>query len=554
MLARRGRIEEARAILAPLAEPNKDDPIPAMVRQIVGQECEDLPALRPLAITLFAGAIKDNDDQLMYYNNPVQRLVEMYRRAGRLDDARRELLAFARKAGNVGNTPGVSAYYRINDRTEVASVLLKIGFPADAAKLNDETLADRETLALARDFYGDDSFITALRRGLDQSLQALDRDSLAATLRAQLREDGPAIDLLLLVQPRELERAAVSSLLEAAIRSSVATGGLEEVRSSLAKITEKQPRDIPSRVALVLAVIAGGSSEAIRPAVAGLVKLVEESPLEPLAPGERANARQRAEASRYLGLWLVARETARRPDLRDLGRPLAERALEAARRLADPAWSLAMLREIGRDALDRDDRDATEAITSRMLDQILATPSAAKPTSDGKNAVPVATLDRFEQAAKLARLAARQGMAAASLRAVREPLRGGPPVVPLTVRPSNGMVIRNPADAAKDQAVDKAVEEKLSALEADWDAAHAPAVAVYETLREAVIPEGRPSEIFAYPRPIAAGSDNQPRNVAALLVRWGDPRRPRGRPPPEGRGPAEDRDRRGRRLVDPGAA
>ena len=102
---------------------------------------------------------------------------------------------------------------------------------------------------------------------------------------------------------------------------------------------------------------------------------------------------------------------------------------------------------------------------------------------------------------KLAKLASSKGMVAFSLRAAREPLRGGPPVIPLTVRPNNGMVVRNPADKAKEQAIDKAVEERLSDLEAAWETARAPSVEVYEMLREVVLPEGRPSEVFVYPRP-----------------------------------------------------
>ena len=55
VLARRGRLDEARALIAPLADPKQADRAPANVRQVIGQEWEGVPALRPLALTLFEG-------------------------------------------------------------------------------------------------------------------------------------------------------------------------------------------------------------------------------------------------------------------------------------------------------------------------------------------------------------------------------------------------------------------------------------------------------------------------------------------------------------------
>ena len=65
----------------------------------------------------------------------------------------------------------------------------------------------------------------------------------------------------------------------------------------------------------------------------------------PIAPDARPNARQRAEAARQVGLWLVGREALKQDHSRKAGEILEARALEAARRLSDPRWSLAMLRE-----------------------------------------------------------------------------------------------------------------------------------------------------------------------------------------------------------------
>src|SRR5258707_3990055 len=68
----------------------------------------------------------------------------------------------------------------------------------------------------------------------------------------------------------------------------------------------------------------------------------------------------------------------------------------------------------------------------------LTGPARAPRPRDG---VPVLTLERFEQAMQVARLAADHGMHSLSARAVRESLKGGPPVVPMPVRTSRSGII-----------------------------------------------------------------------------------------------------------------
>ena len=118
---------------------------------------------------------------------------------------------------------------------------------------------------------------------------------------------------------------------------------------------------------------------AIAPAIARLDKLVENTPLETLEPGERANARQRALAARQVPLWLVARACSLQKDekLQKLAPPLGERALEAARRQIDNTFYLAMMRERGELALARGDKNAAAAEWGKML-EIVVTPARGK--------------------------------------------------------------------------------------------------------------------------------------------------------------------------------
>ena len=86
--------------------------------------------------------------------------------------------------------------------------------------------------------------------------------------------------------------------------------------------------------------LSDSDSRRIEPALERLNELVERSPLEPMAPGVRANARQRTEAARQLPLWLVARACEKQSSaaVRELGERLGARALEAARRQSEPRW------------------------------------------------------------------------------------------------------------------------------------------------------------------------------------------------------------------------
>ena len=70
---------------------------------------------------------------------------------------------------------------------------------------------------------------------------------------------------------------------------------------------------------------------------------------------------------------------------------------------------------------------------------------------------------------------------------------------------------------------------RLVELDGLWRRGAVPAVAVYETLRDVVLPSARPAEVFLYAAPLAVVEKNpasvrtvppRPQNVGALLVHW----------------------------------
>ena len=222
---------------------------------------------------------------------------------------------------------------------------------------------------------------------------------------------------------------------------------------------------------------------------------------------------------------------------------------------------MAILREAGKIDLDRGDRPSAEKRWAKMLEVILPPPApktkkaaekrkgAEKPKARiapasfrvraqvMTKAAPsrrrhfrkrpgssVATVDRFEQAAGLAKLAAENGMVNLSLRSIREALKGGPPMRPLNTNQRMGMrysgSVMNTGDDQQNDSINTSVESKLAELDATWTRTNADPVAVYETLRAIVLPEGRSSEAFLYARPIVAAPVRRPRSVAGLIARW----------------------------------
>ena len=100
-------------------------------------------------------------------------------------------------------------------------------------------------------------------------------------------------------------------------------------------------------------------------------------------------------------------------------------------------------------------------------------------------------------------------------------------------RPSSSRPARTPAAAAsyirrngvlvQDEPADQIVPRvvaRLVELEALWQRKGAPADRVYETLRQVVMPEARPAEIFLYAQPIGPAQALRPRSVGAMLAAW----------------------------------
>ena len=443
-------------------------------------------------------------------------------------------------------------------------MLASIGFPADAVKMFSEVLSDTEGLEQAAT-WGGGQWDQQAQTGLKSAMESLNTDkTVEATLRTlrtprtNPKPGTSSLDLVLLINPQELDKAAVTSLFA---ESLTAAAGKTELLGRDSRQPDPDGRS-PSQgsvpqIALALMAMVEGKAEAIDLAVGKLTKLVDETPMEDLSTGARPNARQRAEALLQVPLWLVARACTKHDSVRQAGDLLGARAIEAARRQIDRRWVLAILRERGQMELDRGDKTAAEKTWTRDArtrpgepgfdeargqTQPAASPAApvpppapapapapaAKPTGGkaamGPKSLP-ATLDRFEQAAQISKLAASRGMTDLALRAIHEAMAGGPPVASGSVGQfgvvnSNRVIRYAPGQEPPDQTAIQ-VENRLYELEAAWKKAKIDPKGIYGVLRDAVLPESRPGEVFLYAGSQAnAASIRQSRSVAALLAKY----------------------------------
>jgi tetratricopeptide (TPR) repeat protein len=546
---RQGKVDEGRAILERLlADPDARPPYDALM--VLGQEARHLPASGPLAVALYDRAVKTYRAliiaSLFMKPSAVRHLALLDRQAGRPAEA----LALARQAeeglrvANGSGTVAVTTSYRtVNSLSGLGGLYLELGDHANALRVYDELLGLTDDIQAARGFATRDvyptvdSMLAPAREGVARALDGLTRETLPLTLETLIKAGDAArpVDLRLAIAPREVDKATVRSLLASALDlASRDPATLAKVKADLDAILKGRPGDFEARSAVALAADPG----ALATAVLVLDRLADESHLPPIAPGARPVARVRDEAARRLGLWPVARRCWEHDSTAEVGDRLAAKALDAARHLPDPAWAMAMLRELGRRTLDRGDRPAAEARLADLLaliqrDPLAQAPPAAPPgrptpAGNARPRVPAYTVDRFRQAAEFAALAAESGMADLSLRAVRDSLKGGPPVVPVALSREPATVVRATTatvEAPPDPTI-VLVESKLVALDALWSKANVPPSTVYETLRDVVFPAIRPIEIFPYDpaltrstRPSLADAPVPPGEVARLLAR-----------------------------------
>ena len=547
---RQGRVDKARDALANIFKVarEQDGFVPSTACWIIGQEMEKYETMRGLTISLFEEAMKDTSDngingQIEY--TPARRLIELYKKADQKDKARAIVLQFAKKREDpAGYPPGYMAQQNLQNLTECAQILTGLGYPTDAVKLYTDVFNDEEGWQSISQWSGNsDYYLRNARQGMKTAMAGFTSEStLAASLktlrtpRPDLKPGMAVLDMVLMVDPKTIDNATFKSLYAEALLAVASRLPLRrETADDLAKLAEQYPEDFSVAIAEALLRLIADSADSGDKPVRRLMELVDKRPLDDLSASARPNARQRSEAYQRIGLWLVARACWKRGDaLRSLGDRFGDLAIEGASRQPDPQWRLAMLREKAQINLDRNDRGAAEAIYGRMLDAILANPLAANHSAKvgqpkpSATIIPPTSIDKFEQAAQLSKLAATHGMADTAINAITQAMRGGPPVATASVAQfgvatRNGPTLRSSRNIGQEAADPIAIQvgTRLLDLESSWSRAQIDPRRIYEVLRQIVLPENRPGEIFLYDLPLdRRWFVKKPHSVAELLVRY----------------------------------
>jgi tetratricopeptide (TPR) repeat protein len=556
-----------------------DDPkldIPPLARFILCQELEFYAGVEDMALKTLEGGIDDmlKDGSFEYSSSPARRLIWWYEQLGRKEDAKKLQLRFlTTEQSDPGYGGGYWQYRIVQNRLSIADELQRLGETVEAVRIYNRLLADQTMLDQASQYYGGgDRFDQMVEQGLQNALRSLKPGKLPQAVGALLTTheitatNTSALDLVILLESRELSKAKLNSVFAAAIKS---TEKAPEVRrdaiAKLSELVKKYPSDFSVQTAAALAAFANAKPENIQAALARLVKLVEATPLEALPANGKPNARHRAEALPQVALWLVARECLSKDKERaayhEAGEKLAARAVAAARRQQELVFAMAILREWGQLDLDRGEKAKAETHWTELLELSLpkqqpknadaatnpgvpapvpaapvpapvpksplsrtpadvddgtactvavsaqappaAVPSVPAGKAPARGNAPVLSAEQFTQTYAVAVLAAEKELPALSLKAMRDAVRGGPPVPGKPNRNYGGRIMPRMIGGVQYYVEDTgdaqiSVEQALLELVPRWRALKVPPADIYEVVAGAVLPDARPAEVFLH--------------------------------------------------------
>lgn len=580
---RRGKVEEGKAVFEKLLPTMKGvQNVGYYTHWEIAQELMSYEPCVDLAIRYLETAIKE--PELMSNNEfsytPGKALVMLYKQRGRNDDARRVILqAINAKSNQNYGDPQYEAYRRIRNAISLGTEIRNLGFPVDAVRVYQEALARQDDLTNAQR-YGGDQMKRELQTGFQAALNAMNPDTLPELLMGP--KDGPTkeskpVDLVLLIETRDLDKIAMTSALGKLMGELVKKPDLlPKVRKAFTEVLDSRPDDVSALILATNLAISTNDMANAKTHLKQVVDALERMPLEPAPAKGGLTSKHRETALRQTALWLLARDCIRHEALRAQGTVIAERALLASRRNTDNGYTLAILREWGQIALETGDRKTAEKCWSEMLDlvipkpgdkskkkeedktsavnpgfgrtgssvlalprtqlsrweqlfapailgqaaaPVLSTRSVATPASGGTKGNLV-TLAQFEQAAQISKLAAENGFAELSLKAMAQALHAGPPIE--TMQANDASVSGFPAvsqpQSSEQSPVIQKVEQRVSAIELLWRKKGIDDAMIYNTLKNTVLPEGRPLEVFLYPRTLASNPNQTPQSVGLLLV------------------------------------
>ncbi len=258
---RLGRLEQGREEFRQLFARSKDESIPSNVYWIVGSELENYAATRDLAVTAYEISAKlaaeSQNSRIDFDYGPAKRLVSMYVRDNRLEDARRILINVPKSDNNMSYPDGYLEQMRMQSLGSAANELLKLGFAADAVTLYNESIAlAKDIPADSPNYIGNrEALIQQQREGLTRALEGLQPEDLASSVTrmiassentgpnktadtkggfSETKKGDPLLNLVVLVHParaRQGDNSQPGGRHHCLVRSSVVARRVESAGS-----------------------------------------------------------------------------------------------------------------------------------------------------------------------------------------------------------------------------------------------------------------------------------------------------------------------------------
>src|SRR5262249_23002572 len=133
---RTARYDEAERLIKGLLDSSDDDQLNAYGLWIIGNELENHTSTKALAQRVYErateGRLLSSTGVSNFRFSPMKRLIDLYVKDGRKDDARRLLLAATKVQENPGYPDEYLQQMRMQSLSAVASQLADLGFTADA--------------------------------------------------------------------------------------------------------------------------------------------------------------------------------------------------------------------------------------------------------------------------------------------------------------------------------------------------------------------------------------------------------------------------------------
>ena len=545
------------------------DDIPIDTCWFLGQKISDFEPSEDLALRLLKRAelkqaSRRTSDDFQY--SPIASLAKIASKRPeerayvkkRIDERLREQ---ANQASSYRNDE-YQAYQRIQRAISTSGLFQSLAYPIDAY-LAVRKLEDDPDMQKAEKFYGNTGYLkTQIVEQIATSKKAITDRALIDSLDRLLPEKQ-RLDLMVSypsLKGKENQKIE-SGLLEILRLAITKPETIELITDRLKLLTGQRPNDLSVNLVRVLWMMEQDcQGELLAPE---LQKLLELAKLEPIAPGRRANNRQRQEAQGIADLWILAREIlsdpstvnadaqtpssaetppiqqpprtrpyASHPKSRQLALQAANLAAEASMRKLAGTEQYSMLLELAEMQTQQKDWEQAEKSWERLL--ALATTKASKskgePKTEDQTAStkpilePPLTISQFRVAMKVYTLAASSGRSDIATKALTMSLRGGMPVPdPQSALPdpSLGLMAMGPPGVNNAPAKDPIETEVQNLIKKAFtsgnNSSDTPAE-LYDPLRLIALPTNRPNEIRLYVNSTAVES-GRAESLATSLVR-----------------------------------